>query len=349
MRYNIALTGLAVLALGLACNKEGSSSNPEAGNNLLGPSAGPGGASGLGGDADDDDPWADEGSGLEDDGEAVAVAALPDLPKRSDPVEKCTGKGAKRECKLVDPKPKVSAAYGVRTLMGDYRWGMSAMDVFKLMSADIETEYKERQKAAKDAIAQDNNRKWRQEQLQRIKANHVKFTANSNHRWGVSLIQYEYEDDANEEMLWIKTTTGLRKFYFFKNGDLWKIYYAYSTDTWPGKAYEEVVDEKFRKWFGASPVAKVQQDPETAEPILRYYEWTALDGEKIRSFDMTQIHGVIALAVIDGKAEKSLGERLPNTKRKERVNDVVEGVLGGSDVCYDKGGEIVHCEGGGVR
>jgi hypothetical protein len=348
MRFNIALTGLAVLALGLACNKGASTADPEAGSNLLGPSAG-GGGGGLGPAPEDDDPWGDESSELDDDGEAVAVAELPPLPKRADPVQKCTGKGAKKECKLVDPKPKVSAAHGVRTLMGDYRWGMSPTDVFKLMSKDVEDEYKERQKAAKDAIAQDGNRKWRQEQLQRIKANHIKFNSSTNHRWGVSLIQYEYEDDASEEMLWIKTTSGLRKFYFFKNGSLWKIFYAYSTDTWPGKAYEEVVEEKFKKWFGASPGAKVQQDPETKEPILRYYEWEAQDGEKIRSFDMTQIHGVVGLAVIDGKAEKGIGERLPNTKRKDRVNDVVEGVLGGSDVCYDKSGEIVTCEGGSVR
>jgi hypothetical protein len=348
MRFQIALTGLAALALGLACNKEGSSADPEAGSNLLGPAAGGGGGS-LG-DFDDDDPWGDDDSELEDDGAAVAVSELPELPKRADPVEKCTGKGAKRECKTVDPKPQVSAAYGVRTLMGDFRWGMSPIDVFKLMSKDVEEEYKERQKSARDAIAQDNNRKWRQEQLQRIKANHVRFNSNANHRWGVSLIQFEYEDDANEEMLWVKTTTGLRKFYFFKDGGLWKIYYAYSTDTWPGKAYEEVVDEKFRKWFGASPTSKVKQDPETAEPLLRYYEWEALGGEKIRSFDMTQIHGVISLAVIDGATEKRLGERLPNVKRDRSVSDVVEGVLGGSDVCYDKSGEIVQCEGGsGIR
>jgi hypothetical protein len=343
MRFDIALTGLAVLALGLACNKEGSTADPDAGSNLLGPAAGSPGA-GLGGFDDDDDPWADD-SELADDGVAVAVAELPELPKRADPVQKCTGKGAKRECKMVDPKPQVSAAHGVRTLMGDYRWGMSVIDVFKLMSKDVEEEFKERQKNARDAMAQDNNRKWRQEQLQRIKANHVRFNSNANHRWGVSLIQFEYEDDANEEMLWIKTTTGLRKFYFFKDGQLWKIYYAYSTDTWPGKAYEEVVEEKFKKWFGASPSFNVKQDPETAEPLLRYYEWEALDGEKIRSFDMTQIHGVIGLAVIDGATEKRIGERLPNTKRDESVNDVVEGVLGGSDVCYDKSGEIVQCEG----
>jgi hypothetical protein len=144
-------------------------------------------------------------------------------------------------------------------------------------------------------------------------------------------------------MLWVKTTAGLRKFYFFKDGELWKIFYAYSTDTWPGKSYAEVIDEKFKKWFGPSPKEKVKLDPKTKQPVITYYEWEALGGEVIRSFDMTQVHGVISLAVVNGEAEKAIGERLPNTKRDESYSDVVKDVLGGTDVCYDKDGEIVEC------
>jgi hypothetical protein len=226
---------------------------------------------------------------------------------------------------------------------------MSPEEVFKVLTKDIEDEYEKRNAKAKDAMEQDRLSKWRKEQLQRVKANHIKFAKATNHRWGVSLIQYEYADDNNEEMLWIANEKGLRKFYFFKDGQLWKIFYAYSTDAWPGKSYADVVEQNFKKWFGVSPVEKTKKDPKNGVVVLAYNEWTAMKGEKIRSFDMTSVHGVIGLAVIDGAAEKSIGERLPNTGREEKNENVVNDVLGGSDVCYDKSGSIVECGGGKVK
>jgi len=326
------------LVLGGGCGKGGSTVDPDSGSNLVGDFSESENLS------DDDLGLDDEPSDLEDDGSAVEVEKLADLPKPAKPVKKCTGKGKKRECGLVDPKPAVSASYGTRTLKGDFRWGMSTKDVFKLLSREIEAEYAKKQEAAgDDAMAQDTARAWRAEQLQDLKANHIRFKAASKHRWGVSLIQFEYEDDAQEEMLWVKANPTLRKFYFFKDGELWKIFYAYSPDTWPGKAYAEVVEEKFKKWFGISPEEKVKQDPETAAPLVRYYEWTSSDGDVVRSFDMTQVHGVIGLAVISESTEASVGERLPNVGEKRDYSDTVNDVLGGSDLCYDSSGEITQC------
>jgi hypothetical protein len=229
-------------------------------------------------------------------------------------------------------------------MMGEFRFGQSADEVFKLVTRGIEKEYETRQAKAKDPIAQDETNKWRKEQLRQAKENHIKFVKASNHRWGVSLIQYDFEDDANEEMIWARNDAGLRKYYFFKDGELWKVVYAYSTDSFPGKTYDQVVEEKFKKWFGMSPEAKVKQDPKTKAPLVRYNEWTAMNGEHVRSFDMTAVHGVIMVAVVDGKAEKRIGERLPNVGGDDKMTDVVSDVLGGSDVCYDKSGNITECK-----
>jgi len=338
------------LALGGGCGKS-NTVDPESGSNLVGDHSG---SDRVG----DDDLGLDEGSedggeDLTDDGTAVEVAALPELPKPAKPVNKCVtikvGEGKKKKtekkCGLVDPKPEVTASYGARTFKGEYRWGMSTKDVFKLLSREIEKQYAEKQKqAGEDAMAQDDARAWRSEQLQDLKANHVRFKAASKHRWGVSLIQYEYADDSNEEMLWIKDNPSLRKYFFFKDDRLWKIFYAYSPDTWPGKTYADVVEERFKKWFGLSPKDQVKQDPETAAPLVRYYEWKSSDGDFIRSFDMTAVQGVMGLAVLDANADDSMVDRLPNVGGKEDYSDTVNEVLGESDLCYDKSGEIVTCE-----
>lgn len=328
------------LVFGASCGKDGKSVDPDSGSNLVGDYSD---GESLG---DDDLGLDDEESELEDDGSEVEVEKLADLPKRAKPVRKCKGKGKNRKCGMVDPKPKVSASYGTRTLKGDFRWGMTTRDVFKLLSREIEAEYAKRQeKAGTDAMAQDSARSWRSEQLQELKANHIRFRSASKHRWGVSLIQFEYEDDAEEEMLWVKANATLRKFYFFKDGELWKIFYAYSPDTWPGKGYAAVVDEKFKKWFGVSPDEKVKQDPKTAAPLVRYFEWESSDGDKVRSFDMTQVHGVIGLAVLSKSTEDSIGERLPNVGEDREFSNTVNDVLGGSDVCYNADGEVTECSG----
>ena len=329
------------LILGAGCDKDKGTSNPDDGSNLLGVGGGGGDESLEGGmfgedsefDLDENAEWKPE--------------ERPKLDKRQKAVEKCktTGKGKDetKECSMVDPKPGLSAAYGVYALMEDMRWGMTPSQVYSVLSKDIETEYEKRQKEAGGATEQDENRRWRQDQLAALKADHTKFTKASKHRWGVSLIQFEYADDNDEEMLFIRTGTGLRKFYFFKNDELWKVLYAYGTDVWPGKSYEDVVKEKFMEWLGPSPEVKVKQDPETAAPLVRYYEWKSQDGDIVRSFDLTQVHGAVGLAVVDGNAEKSIGERLPTGRKEGDLTDTVDDVIGGTDVCYNKDGDIVEC------
>ena len=236
----LPLTALiAALGLGVSCNKNDSTVDPDRGSNLVAVPAD------VGDDGldlgDDDDFGGGDFDNYEEDGEEVEVEAWPKIGKPGKPVKKCKGKGKKKECKMVDPKPKISAAIGTRTLLADFRFGMTPMHVFKLLIKEIDAEYEKKQASAKDATEQDRNRAWRKDSIGLLKANHVKFTQASKHRWGVSLIQYEYEDDSNEEMLWIKANSSLRKFYFFKDDELWKVLYAYSTDTWPGKTYEDVV------------------------------------------------------------------------------------------------------------
>ncbi len=255
--------------------------------------------------------------------------------------EVCKGRGKKKTCKMVDSNPKLSASLGVQALIKGYEWGMGPDAVLTQLSKKIERQYAKKQKKTSDPMMQDRNRKWKQDQLNDLKKGHVKFTSSSRHKWGVSLIQYDFEDDNNEEMVWVRDGT-LRKFYFFKDGGLWKIVYAFNTEKWPGKTYEEVTEKTFKEWFGINPEEKVKQDPKTARPLLRYNEWTSEKDEKIRTFNQSAVHGVFVISVVDGNIETSIGERLPNIKEDEKFSDDVGDVLGGSDVVYDENGNIVE-------
>ena len=172
--------------------------------------------------------------------------ARPELAKPKAAKKKCKGKGKKRTCAMTDKNPALNATHGVYKIMGDFRWGMSVPEVMALLADDIEQEYQKRQGKTTDAMAQDENRNWRKEEMAKLQKQKVQFDSRSNHRWGVTLIQYEYEDDSGEEMVWLKNPT-MQKFFFFKHGELWKVLYAYGQQHFPGMDHKTVVDEKFKK------------------------------------------------------------------------------------------------------
>lgn len=265
-------------------------------------------------------------------------AELPPLEK---PSEKCTGKGKKRECKIVDPQPEVTAAYGARKLMGRFRWSMDVNTVIGQIEKEIEDEYAELQAKTKDPIQQDKNREWKRDQIAEIQKHHVKFETAAHHRWGVSLIAHEFKDDASEEMIWVKTPT-LKKFFFFKDGGLYKINYAYGLQAWPGLTYQQILDQKFKKWFGVSPEAKAEYDKETNIKLIDYVQWNTADGDKLRAFDMTAVHGAFMVSLVSGEAEEQFGARLPLGLDHGEFTEDVADVLGGSDICYDAEGNLIQ-------
>jgi hypothetical protein len=260
--------------------------------------------------------------------------------------KKTTGKGKAKKteqvCEMVDSNPKLTASLGIASLTKGFEWGMTTEAVLSKLGESINKGFDDQLKETRDPLVQDRIRKERSEQINELKKGHVKFSGNAKHKWGVSLIQYEFADDSNEEMIWIKEGTKLRKFYFFKDGSLWKIVYAFNKEKWPDKDYNSVVDNSFKKWFGVNPAAKVKQDPKTAAVLLRYHEWLGEKNENVRSFDLTEVHGIIMIAVIDGNAEAAIGERLPNVKGDHTFGGDVGDVLGGSDVVYDENGKIVE-------
>jgi hypothetical protein len=264
-----------------------------------------------------------------------------ELPPIKEPVEKCTGKGKNRECKVVDPTPEVTAAHGARKLMSRFRWGMDVKTVMSQLERDIEDQYAELQAKTKDPIQQDKNRDWKREAISEIAKSHVKFETAAHHRWGVSLIGHEFKDDDGEEMVWVKTPT-LKKFFFFKDGELYKIAYAYGLQAFPDMTYKQILDEKFKKWFGVSPEAKFEVDPETQIKLIEYVQWDTADGDRLRAFDMTAVHGAFVISVVNGEAEDRYGSRLPTGLEHGEFTDDVTDVLGGSDICYDEEGNMIE-------
>lgn len=267
--------------------------------------------------------------------------ARKDLGPKGEAKEKCRGKGKKRVCKMTDPSPGVSAAYGARKFTAGFRWGMNIDDAMKALAVSIEKDYEEMQAATTDAVKQDKNRKWRTDQLDGLSQQHVVFEDRVHHKWGVSAISGEFTDNESEEMIWVKQAT-LKKFYFFKDGELWRVAIAYSNQHWPGMDFKVQMESKFTKWFGVSPEEQQRVDEKSGTVNLRYQQWKSADGDIVRAFDMRAVNGVTLVVVVDGDSEDRYGLRLPNPKKDESFDEDVDGVLGGSDICYDEEGEMIE-------
>ncbi|MBK8718055.1 MAG: hypothetical protein IPN32_25490 [Deltaproteobacteria bacterium] len=145
MRVSSILCSLAILLAPVACEKKGEGTeNPdEVGSNLLGPTKRTESIESITNSDDDADLSASEDDGddpAELDAEIAEAEKLakakkkgPNLPPKASPAE-VHRQGKKKTCKEVDPKPEVSASYGVYTMMGQgqFKWGQSPDDVFKL-------------------------------------------------------------------------------------------------------------------------------------------------------------------------------------------------------------------------
>lgn len=270
---------------------------------------------------------------------------LAKLPPRTKARKKCRGRGKRRKCKMVDPKPGISASYGVREFMGPFRFGMSPAVVIKRLSKDIDAEYKKRMEGVDDPQEQDRHRNWRRAEVSKIRENHVKFNG-QNHRWSASIVQHDFEDDANEEMIWMREGDN-KSFYFFKDDELWKIVRAYDPKGFEGKDFAKVVEDDWKKAFGPSPKSEKIKDTRSTDILLAYYEWQSSENGTVRAFDLSAVQGAYVLAVMDRGVEGRIGKRLPNSARTQgKVGGNVEGelkdVIGGSDVCYDEDGKMVE-------
>jgi hypothetical protein len=307
------------------CKKDGGTAEPDVGNEES-----------LVGSRESYDNPEDEEKALDE-----TYGTRPELPPKKDPVEKCTGKGKTKECKMLDPTPEVTAAYGARVLMGRFRWGMDIKTVNTQLEKDVEDEYAELQAKTKDPIEQDKNRDWKRDAIAEIQKNRVRFEDAAHHRWGVSLIGHEFKDNQGEEMIWVKSPT-LKKFYFFKDGKLYKIVYAYGTQAWPGLSYQEILDQKFKIWFGQSPEVKAEFDQETQIKLIDYVQWNTADNDRVRAFDMTAVHGAFVVSIVSGEAEDEYGPRLPTGLEDSDFTGDVNDVLGGSDICYDEAGNMIE-------
>jgi len=126
------------------------------------------------------------------------------------------------------PAPMVSAPHkkALTEKFGGFKFGMSKDDVLKVLQKQIDDSYDEKIKSTTDIAQQDRFRKEKKAELGRIAASYVAFDAKPS-PWDVSIVGDEFAHNTNEAMMERWENQGgknQRRFFFFYNQKLWKIF-----------------------------------------------------------------------------------------------------------------------------
>lgn len=126
------------------------------------------------------------------------------------------------------PAPMASAQHkkALSEKFGGFTFGMSKDDVLKVLQKQIDAGYDDKIKATTDIAQQDRFRKDKKVELARIAASYVAFDAKPS-PWDVSIVGEEFAHNTNESMMERWENQGgknQRRFFFFYNQKLWKIF-----------------------------------------------------------------------------------------------------------------------------
>ena len=130
--------------------------------------------------------------------------------------------------KKAGPPPPVTAEHkkALAEKFGGFKFGMSKDDVLGVLSKQIDDQYDDKLKATTDVATQDRLRRDKKADLQRVASTYIAFDAKTS-PWDVSIIDGEFAHNTNEAMMERWENEGgknQRRFFFFYEGKLWKMY-----------------------------------------------------------------------------------------------------------------------------
>lgn len=231
-------------------------------------------------------------------------------PKKAPPVKKPPPLSA-------DAKKKLQAQ-----LLGEFKFGMSKDEVISLLAKDIEKSYEERIQATTDITTQDRLRAERKKDIARIKGTYVAFDGKRT-GWDVSIIEDEFAHKTGESMLetWKKEgALNNRRFFFFKDGRLWKVFVSLDVSILPEESRNfETFRNTMEKQFGGGLV-------ENGTITWRAAEFNARAVDKLKTYD------ALGLAIEDAQVSKELvAEREAKAPPKKETSAVIKAVIDPED------------------
>jgi hypothetical protein len=147
-------------------------------------------------------------------------------------------KPAAKEAKKARPRKPVSASHkkALAELYAGFKFGMSKDEVIGVFSKQLDERYDEKIKATTDIAAQDRLRRDKRNEVSRLQASFITFETSKPSPWDVSIIEDEFAHGTSEAMLerWENQNgKNQRRFFFFYEGKLWKMFVSLDVSILP--------------------------------------------------------------------------------------------------------------------
>jgi hypothetical protein len=179
----------------------------------------------------------------------AAPAASPVFAKAKK-TTKTTKKTTKKTTAPAAPKKPPTMAVDNRkkldSLFGEFKFGMTKDEVVGVYAKEINAKFDEKIKQTSDVAAQDRLRADRKKETKALSSSYVEFNGKKT-GWDVSIIEEEFAHNTGESMLekWEnKDGKNNRHFFFFKDGQLYKMFVSLDLTILPE---DERTTETFQK------------------------------------------------------------------------------------------------------
>ena len=235
----------------------------------------------------------------------------------------------KKPVKAAKVKPKAAPkadAQAVSALMGPFKWGMTPEEVMGVLGKQIDEKYNARVKETRDIYQQDKYRKDAIREKNQIKRTYVKFEGKKT-GWDVSIIDKEIGHKNDESLLvyWENdpdTKKDQRRFFFYVDGKLWKMFIAFNSEVFQGKTFAD---------FQASMEARYGKGADEMKDDVRFLAWRS-PGHYLRAIDLTQFYGNFCVAISDDSIEQTIYARREERNPKEvKTSVIVDSVTDGKN------------------
>jgi hypothetical protein len=249
---------------------------------------------------------------------AIAGGAAAPAAKKGAPAAPTAKKTPPPPPKKAAPPVSAEHKKTLAALYGGFKFGMSKDEVLGVLSKQLDDRYADKLKATTDMAVQDNLRREKKDELARVKASSTDFNGKRT-GWDVSIIEDEFAHGTGESMIerWENSDgKNQRRFFFFKDGKLWKMFISLDVSILPAdkKTFPEF-QGRMEKLYGPGDVNE------------QTITWRT-DEFEVRATDKLKTYDALGLSIAEPRVQKELlAEREAKAPKKAETNAVIKAVV----------------------
>ncbi|HEU4728855.1 MAG TPA: hypothetical protein VFT22_13220 [Kofleriaceae bacterium] len=234
---------------------------------------------------------------------------------------------AKKEVAPVARKAKprtltpVSAEHkkALAKLLGGFKLGATKDEVIAVFSKQLDERYDEKIKATTDITAQDQLRRDKRNEVNRLRQSYISFDTAKPSPWDVSIVEEEFAHNTGESMLerWENQDgKNQRRFFFFYEGKLWKMFVSLDVS---------ILSEDNKSFAAFRSKMEALYGPGDVEDGKITWRTDAFD---VRAIDKLKSYDALALAIEDPRVRKQVeASREAKAPPRRETNSVIKAVI----------------------